>query len=83
MKTVLKILIAILCASAIAGMPFFLSAPNMLQEAQDKILYEDEWDEDGEEYDTVDFSRLFFSSAIAEEGSFEMEDNTKSDSKFS
>ncbi len=69
MKTVLRFLSALLCALLIAGMPFFLSSPSMLQEAQDEILYIDDDYEDGEEYDTVDFSRLFFSAAMAEEAS--------------
>ena len=51
----------------IACMPFFLSSPSVVQEAQDELLYSDDGNEYEDEYDTVDFSRFFFSSALAEE----------------
>ena len=41
----------------------------MIQEAQEEILFSVDEQEDSEDYDTVDFSRIFFSSAVAEEES--------------
>ena len=69
MKTVLRILCAVLCAALLIGMPFFLSAPTLLEEAEERIFSGEEDDEGGEEDDVVDFGRLFFSTACAEETS--------------
>lgn len=77
MNTALRFFCALLCAAMIAGMPFFLSSPCMLQEVQDEILYAEE-DGEEEDYDTVDFSRLFVSSAAAESG-FVMETTDEED----
>ena len=41
MKTWLRILCALLCAALICGMPFYLPAPMMIQEAKDTLLNED------------------------------------------
>ena len=67
MKIFVRILCALLCAAFIVSMPFFISSPVILPEAQEEILFSEEGDEDGDDYDTVDFSRLFFSVAMAEE----------------
>ena len=40
MKLILRILCALLCVAIIAGMPFFLAAPMLVQAAQD--TYSDE-----------------------------------------
>lgn len=67
MKIFVRILCALICAAFIVSMPFFISSPVILPEAQEEILFSEEGDEDGDDYDTVDFSRLFFSVAMAEE----------------
>ena len=67
MKITLRILFALLCTAFIVSMPFFLSSPALLQEAQEEILFSEDGGEDEDEYDTVDFSRILFSSATAEE----------------
>ena len=74
MKTIIRILCTVLCAALLLSMPFFLSSPPMLQEVKDEIIFAEEGNEDEEDYDTVDFSRLFFSSAMAEEAGMEATD---------
>ena len=69
MKTSLRIICVLFCAVLIVCMPFVLSAPYMLQEAQDEILFGEDEGAGEEDYDTVDFSGLFFPSALAEEES--------------
>ena len=49
MKTWLRILCALLCAALICGMPFYLSAPMMIQEAKDTLLNEDEEEDEDDE----------------------------------
>lgn len=61
MKMPVRILLIILCAAMIVAMPFVISAPNMLNDVKMELM-NDEGDED-----EIDFGRLFFSSAIAEE----------------
>ena len=75
MKTPLRILVAVLCAALIACMPFILSSPSLLNDAQEAYLEDREDEEEGEE---LDFGRLFFSGAIAEE-EFSMEDEDVED----
>ncbi len=64
MKLPMRVLLIVLCAALIVGMPFFISSPSVLQEAQE-IWQNDS--EDGEEGETLDFGRLFFSCAFADE----------------
>jgi len=64
MKTWLRILCVVLCAAFICGMPFFLSSPVMVQEAKDELLKDGDDEDEGE---SLDFGRLFFSFAAAEE----------------
>ena len=61
MKAYIRIITAILCGIIIASLPFIVSSPVMLDEAKDSV-FEDE--DDGEE---IDFGRIFFSSAMAED----------------
>lgn len=75
MKTPLRILVAVLCAALIVCMPFILSSPSLLNDAQEAYLEDREDEEEGEE---LDFGRLFFSGAIAEE-EFSMEDEDVED----
>jgi len=75
MKTWLRILCALLCAALICGMPFYLSSPVMLQEAKDTLVNENEEEDEGE---SLDFGRLLFSSAAAEE-EFVMEETDEED----
>ena len=65
MKIILRIICALLCVAVIAGMPFFLAAPMMVQEAKD--VYSEDEDEEEDEGIELDFGRLFFPSALAEE----------------
>ncbi|MBQ3279426.1 MAG: phosphodiester glycosidase family protein [Clostridia bacterium] len=64
MKLPVRILIALLCAVVILAMPFVLSGPNLLDHTKQQLMNEDSEDEEGEE---IDFGRLFFSTAYAEE----------------
>ncbi len=70
MKMPFRVISAVLCALLILSMPFFLSSPTLLPEAQEEITA-DSWDtEDGEE---LDFGRFFFAAAAAEEAAAAME----------
>lgn len=64
MKLFVRILLSILCTALIVSMPFLLSSPAVLQEAAETWYSDTEDDEVGEE---LDFGRLFFSSAHADE----------------
>lgn len=75
MNKFVRILCALLCAAFIVSMPFFLSAPNMIQEAKDELLNNVEEEDEGEE---LDFGRLLFASAMAEDG-FVMEETDEED----
>ena len=75
MKLILRILCALLCVAIIAGMPFFLAAPMLVQEAQD--TYSDEEADEEDEGLELDFGKLFFSSAMAE--GFAMEETDEED----
>ena len=65
MKALVRVLLCLLCAALIIAIPFTISAPNMLGEVKMEMMNSDEEGEaDGEE---IDFGRLFFSSAFADE----------------
>ena len=71
MKLPVRILLVILCAAIILAMPFAISAPNMLNDIKMELM------NDGEE--EIDFGRLFFSSARAED---ELEEETLNEGEF-
>ena len=60
MKLYTRIAIAALCAALVLGIPFFLSSPKLLSEAESDLFYEDDEDE------ALDFGRLLLGSAMAE-----------------
>jgi len=62
MKTPIRILVGLLCVALIASMPFWLSGPNLLGEVKMELMNDD--GEDGEE---IDFGRLLFTTACAED----------------
>ena len=62
MKTPVRILLILLCAAMIIALPFTLSAPNMLNDVKMQLMNEDE------DEDEIDFGRIFFSTAYAEDG---------------
>ena len=66
MKTLLRILLSLLCAAIVLSMPFFLSSPNMLGEVKASMM-EDSDEEEDEEGEEIDFGRLLFASAAAED----------------
>lgn len=59
MKMPVRVLLILLCAALIVVLPFVVSSPNMLGSVQENLMEEDE--------DEIDFGRLLFSSAYAEE----------------
>lgn len=61
MSKPIRIILALLCAAMILAMPFVLSAPFMLDSEKDRVM-----DDSGDE-EEIDFGRLFFSTAMAEE----------------
>ena len=61
MKLYVRIVLALLCAAMILSMPFFLSSPMLLRDAENEILFGEE-DEDT----VLDFGKILFSSANAE-----------------
>lgn len=71
MKLPARILLVILCAAIIVAMPFVISSPNMLYDIKMELM------NDGE--DEIDFGRLFFSSAMAED---ELEEETLDEGEF-
>ena len=62
MKMPVRIILILLCAALIISLPFTVSAPNMLSSVRNELEQNDE--DDGEE---IDFGRLFFAAACAEE----------------
>ncbi len=66
MKIFLRILSAILCAGLIISMPFFLTSPELSGNLKMELM-EGEMSEEEDEGDEIDFGRLLFSSASAEE----------------
>ena len=71
MKLPVRILLAVLCAAIILMMPFVISSPNMLNDIKMELM------NDGE--DEIDFGRMFFSSAMAED---ELEEETLEEGEF-
>ena len=61
MKMPVRILLLLLCAVLIAALPFTVSSPNMLNGVKNELM-----NDDGDE-DEIDFGRLLFSAAKAEE----------------
>ncbi len=61
MKMPVRILLVILCAALITALPFMVSSPNMLSSVKTELM-----NEEGDE-EEIDFGRLLFSSARAEE----------------
>ena len=59
MKLPVRILLVLLCAALILAMPFAVSSPNMLNDVKMELM---NWGED-----EIDFGRILFSSARAEE----------------
>ena len=59
MKNPVRILLVLLCLALIAALPFVISSPNMLSSVQVDLMEEED--------DEIDFGRLFFTSAAAEE----------------
>ena len=74
MNKPLRILLILLCAAVILAMPFAFSAPNMLNDVKMELMNGGE--------DEIDFGRLLFSSARAEEDD-ELEEETLEDGEFS
>jgi len=72
MKMPVRVLLVLLCAAIIFAMPFVLSAPNMLNDIKMELM------NDGEE--EIDFGRLLFGSAMAED---ELEEETLEEGEFS
>ena len=70
MKFPVRVILAVMCIVLIASIPFFLSSPYMLPDAQEELV--DNGQENEDEI-VLDFGRLFLSSAMAEED-LEVED---------
>ena len=68
MKMPVRILLVLLCAALILALPFTVSAPNMLNDVKMELM-NDEGDEE-----EIDFGRLLFSAAYAEEAEEMFED---------
>ena len=73
MKLPVRILLCLICAAIIAALPFAVSSPNMLNDVKMDLMN----DEDDE--DEINFGRLFFSSACAEE---ELEEEILDEGEF-
>lgn len=71
MKMPVRILLVVLCAALILGMPFAVSSPNMLNDVKMELM------NDGEE--EIDFGRLLFSGAKAED---ELEEEIVEEGEF-
>ena len=67
MKLPVRILLILLCAALIIALPFVVSSPNMLNDVKMELMNEDD------DEDEIDFSRLFISTAHAEEDELEEE----------
>ncbi len=65
MKMPLRILLVVLCAVLIAAIPFVVSSPKMIDSVQVDLIEE--------EGDEIDFGRMLFSSAKAEDETEEVE----------
>ena len=64
MKLPIRVFLAMMCAALIVSIPFFLSSPTMLPEAQEELVDRQKDDDDGVE---LDFGRLLIPAAMAEE----------------
>ena len=71
MKMPVRVFLVVLCAAIIAMMPFAISSPNMLNDIKMELM------NDGE--DEIDFGRLIFNSAMAED---ELEEETLDEGEF-
>ncbi len=71
MKLPVRVLLVMLCAAVILALPFVVSSPNMLNDVKMELM------NDGE--DEIDFGRLLFASAFAEE---ELEEETMDEGAF-
>lgn len=71
MKMPVRVFLVLLCAAIIAMMPFAISSPNMLNDIKMELM------NDGE--DEIDFGRLVFNSAMAED---ELEEETLDEGEF-
>ena len=76
MKMPLRILLIILCAAMVMSLPFVVSAPNMLNDVKMELM------NDGEDEDEIDFGRLFFSGALAENAETENDSEEVTDEEF-
>ena len=68
MKMPVRILLILLCAALIISLPFTVSSPNMLNNVKMELM-----NEEGDE-EEIDFGRLFFSTARAEDAEEETEE---------
>jgi hypothetical protein len=64
MKLPVRVFLAMMCAALIVSIPFFLSSPTMLPEAQEELVDRQKDDDDCVE---LDFGRLLIPAAMAEE----------------
>ena len=71
MKMPVRVFLVLLCAAIIAMIPFAISSPNMLNDIKMELM------NDGE--DEIDFGRLIFNSAMAED---ELEEETLDEGEF-
>ena len=73
MKLPIRILISLLCTAIIISMPFVVSSPQMLDHERARLMQddveEDETEDEAEDEDSeeIDFVRLLFPSAYAED----------------
>ena len=68
MKMPVRILLILLCAALIIALPFTVSAPNMLNDVKMELMNEEDDEEE------IDFGKLFFSAACAEDAEEVYED---------
>ena len=71
MSKPVRVFLVLLCAAVIFMMPFVLSAPNMLNDIKMELMNDDE--------EEIDFGRLLFGSAMAED---ELEEETLEEGEF-
>ena len=69
MKLPIRILTALLCAAIILFMPFVLSSPQILDNEKARLMQDDAEEDEAENEDSeeIDFGRLLFPSAYAED----------------
>ena len=71
MSKPVRVFLVLLCAAIIFALPFVISSPNMLNDIKLELMNDDE--------DEIDFGRILFSSAAAED---ELEEETLVDGEF-